>query len=294
MTDQSEDRKDGDAHRDAVAGLRDAFRRGYTDLAVENEKLRRQIDRQSLSIASYVVRERSHRRLIEDQHHLLAAARDGGAGEGELLRISVRDAMDLPPPPVAAVRRTVPAADTGAAPKRGLWDWIRGGARTRQIEAAESAGPAETPAVQRAQAIFDQVRRPTGMGYRPSPGLAAYTLPRGELRTIAFNLIETADERLEELAEEIAQAVVLNRRFAPLIVTTTRSELGVFRRRRLTYETLPAFGDDIARLTGIDDPTAYYDLRFRYLLRKWRAISVVNLTTAYVFGKAQPAARPGS
>lgn len=290
----ADDRKRGDEdERAVVAGLRDAFRRGYAALASENERLRQQVERQAVLLAGYSVRERNHRRLVEDQHHLLTAARDGG-GEGALLRISVRDAMDLPPAVSVPSPRPEPApAESG--PRRGLWNWMRRGAPTETVPAAAEGGTAEDAAASRAAAIFDRIRRPSALSYRPSPGLAAFSLPRGELRTIAFNLIETPEDQIDGLAEEIGEAVAINRRFAPLIVTTSRSELGALRRRRLTYESLPPFGPAISRLTGLEDRRFYYDLRFRYLIRKWRAISVVNMSPVYAYGgEDQSAGSPDS
>jgi hypothetical protein len=288
----ADDRKRGDEDEQAVvAGLRDAFRRGYAALASENERLRQQVERQAQLLAGYSVRERNHRRLVEDQHHLLTAARDGG-GEGALLRIPVREAMDLPPATSAPAPEPAPAV---AEPRRGLWNWMRRGAPTDTVPAVETDGTAGDEDARRAAAIFDRIRRPSALSYRPSPGLAAFSLPRGELRTIAFNLIETPEDQIDGLAEEIGEAVAINRRFAPLIVTTSRSELGALRRRRLTYESLPPFGPAISRLTGLEDPRFYYDLRFRYLLRKWRAISVVNMSPVYAYGgEDQSAGSPDS
>lgn len=288
----ADDRKRGGEDEQAVvAGLRDAFRRGYAALASENERLRHQVERQAQLLAGYSVRERNHRRLVEDQHHLLTAARDGGV-EGTLLRIPVREAMDLPPAASAPAPEPAPAV---AEPRRGLWNWMRRGAPTDTVPAAETGGTAGDEAASRAAAIFDRIRRPSALSYRPSPGLAAFSLPRGELRTIAFNLIETPEDQIDGLAEEIGEAVAINRRFAPLIVTTSRSELGALRRRRLTYESLPPFGPAISRLTGLEDRRFYYDLRFRYLIRKWRAISVVNMSPVYAYGgEDQSAGSPDS
>ncbi|PJK30977.1 hypothetical protein [Minwuia thermotolerans] len=288
----ADDRKRGGEDEQAVvAGLCDAFRRGYAALASENERLRQQVERQAQLLAGYSVRERNHRRLVEDQHHLLTAARDGGV-EGTLLRIPVREAMDLPPAASAPAPEPAPAV---AEPRRGLWNWMRRGAPTDTVPAAETGGTAGDEAASRAAAIFDRIRRPSALSYRPSPGLAAFSLPRGELRTIAFNLIETPEDQIDGLAEEIGEAVAINRRFAPLIVTTSRSELGALRRRRLTYESLPPFGPAISRLTGLEDRRFYYDLRFRYLIRKWRAISVVNMSPVYAYGgEDQSAGSPDS
>lgn len=286
-----EEPKSGESRDDAVRGLRDAFRRGYIELATENEKLRQQIERQAGTLASYAVRERNHRRLIEDQYHLLDAAHDN-VGEGTLLRIPVRDAMDLPSPDTSAPAG--PADTPSAPPSRKLRDWILRGAPTTGDPGQTPGVPGDDEAAQRARTIFETLRRPSGLVFRPSPGLAAYTLRRGELRTIAFNLIGVAEARVDPLAEEICQAVALNRRFAPLIVTTSRSELGALRRRRLSYESIPPFSAAIEALTGISDPHAYYDIRLRYLLRKWRAVSVVNLSDVHVFAEAQPGDSRGS
>jgi len=68
-----------------------------------------------------------------------------------------------------------------------------------------------------------------------------------------------------------------------VVITTTRAGLGSLRKRRLTYEGLPVFDDTIARLTGIEDARAFYDLRLDYLVRKWRLQGVMNLGEGYAY-----------
>lgn len=260
--------------------LREAFHGRYTELEREADLLRRRGDRQAAQIADLMTRERTLRKMVEDQYQLLQV-REGEAAHlpepGPLLTIPVAEAMDLA------------AGDTGAPAPEGdaIADWLGEGAETdglvRTASNAEAEDAAVPPSAEKVAGIYRRLGRPIGLGYRPSPGLAAFALRRGELRALGFNLIGAADDRLEHMAEEIAQAVALNRKFAPVIFTTTRAGLNAFRRRRLTYESLPVFDATIARLSGVSDAKAFYDIRVGYLIRKWRIKAVMNLGDGYTY-----------
>lgn len=262
------------------AQMREAFHGRYTELEREADVLRQRGERQSVQIADLMARERTLRKMVEDQYQLLQV-REGEAEHlpepGPLLTIPVAEAMDLTASPAGA-----PAPEGDA-----IADWLAHGGQTdglvRTATDAETAGAAARPSDGDAAEIYRRLGRPIGLGYRPSPGLAAFALRRGELRALGFNLIGAADDRLEHLAEEIAQAVALNRKFAPVIFTTTRAGLNAFRRRRLTYESLPVFDATIARLTGVETAKAFYDIRVGYLIRKWRITAVMNLGESYAY-----------
>ncbi|WP_416899035.1 MAG: hypothetical protein ACMVY4_04720 [Minwuia sp.] len=255
-------------------GLRRAFAQGFDALEEENARLRRQVERQSMMLADHLERDRLYRKLLEDHYQLLRAREKSeaeGNRHGPLLKLSVREVMDLPDRGGAAA-----AGEADA----GLESWMQGGAETGEMQPVIPGEPLDEP--------FGSIPRPFGLTFRLSPGLAAFGLNRGDLRPLAFNLIGRPDGDLEHLAEEIAQSAALNRKFAPLILTTTRSELQAFRRRRLVYESLPPFDDAVARLSGIKDSKAFYDLRVGFLLRKWRVVAVMNMGVGYAYrGSAQ-------
>lgn len=255
--------------------LHEAFSGAYGALEREAAALRRQVERQTSALTNFASRERVFRKLIEDQFQLIRS-REGqserDAASGEVLTIPVRQAMGL-----ADEAR---AASAGSA--AGLDDWLAAGGET---DALQRPAPAGAPADDAAApgALYLTLRRPPSQAWRASPGLAAFSLPRGELRTLGFNLVGAADGQLDHLAEEIAQSVALNRRFAPVIFTTTRAGLNSFRSRRLTYESLPVFSDTIARISGIPDARSFYDLRIGFLVRKWRIQGVMNLGRGYEY-----------
>lgn len=253
-----------------------AFSGAYGELAREAMALRRQTERQANMLANMASRERAFRKLIEDQYQLVRS-REGQSGStstsDEVLTIPVRQAMGLD-----AAADPAPLADASA-----VGDWLLSGAETDALQRPPakvagrggSSGPTDDP--------YMNLRQPPAQTWRASPGLAAFSLPRGELRTLGFNLIGAPDDRLDHLAEEIAQSVALNRRFAPVIFTTTRAGLNSFRSRRLTYESLPVFNDTLARVSRIANPKQFYDLRVGYLIRKWRIQGVMNMGGGYVY-----------
>ena len=255
--------------------LQAAFSGAYGDLAREAAALRRQVERQSNMLANMSARERAHRKMLEDQYQLIRAReRDNGTSlaPARVLTIPVHEAMGMP----------VPEQGAESGRQSPVSDWVDQGGATDALQ--RPVLEKNDTVAQAGAEVFRTLRSPSGQAWRPSPGLAAFSLPRGELRTLGFNLIGAPDSRLEHLAEEIAQSVALNRRFAPVIFTTTRAGLNSFRSRRLTYESLPVFSDTIARVTGVPDAKAFYDLRLGYLVRKWRIQGVMNLGQGYTYG----------
>ncbi|WP_417514348.1 hypothetical protein [Minwuia sp.] len=282
-----------------IEGLRRAFADRFGMLETEVVRLRQQMERQSRMIADQSARELMQRRLIEEQYQLLQAQRDADGARrrtGPVQVIPVADLMGLETRQM--LDRPNSVAGTGAAREplsKGLTGWLKRGAETRELvpvdETPGTGSGGGSDELARARHIYNRLERPVGLSFRPSPGLAAYSAKRGELRALGINLIGVDDSQLDHLAEEIGQAVSLNRRFAPVILTTTRSELGAFRRRRLTYESLPVFDEALARLTGIADRQDFYDLRVGYLLRKWQIKAVMNLGSAYVYRSGGEPAR---
>lgn len=274
---------DAEQNPESDEELHAAFSGAYGALDREVQLLRRQVERQAGLLDNIVSRERAHRKLIEDQYQLLQAkdrAPDGQNEAGPLLTIPVHEAMG---------RASGGPSDPGNAPD-GIADWLADGARTddllrpgasQQTSATETGNkPSDLPG-----GHYLTLRRPISQAWRSSPGLAAFSLKRGDLRTLGFNLIGASDDRLDHLAEEIAQSVALNRKFAPVIFTTTRAGLNSFRSRRLTYESLPVFSDTIARISGVADARTFYDLRVGYLVRKWRVQGVMNMGSGYAYSE---------
>jgi hypothetical protein len=265
---------------DMAEALHSAFSEAYGTLEREAAALRRQVDRQARLLANAASRERVHYKLIEDQYQLLRSSEASPVrndGIGPVLTIPVQEAMGL-------AAKLQPENDV--APDK-LQDWLTQGAETDRLIRPIHGTPADAgmPEDHGGQpgGHYLTLRRPMNQTWRPSPGLAAFSLKRGELRALGFNLIGASDERLDHLAEEIAQSAALNRRFAPVIFTTTRAGLNSFRSRRLTYESLPVFSEIIARQSGIRDARTFYDLRVGYLVRKWRIQGVMNMGRGYEY-----------
>jgi hypothetical protein len=267
---------DADGQESLREELRAALAAGYQQVNAELARLRAQTDRQGRLAGNMIQREHAYRRIIEEQYHLLQAYRTSHRereGGGAVLTIPVAQAMDFddadPPAPAPGGHR------------ERLAGWLRQGASTDAL--VRPAPEAPDGGDGRAARIYADLRRPAALSYRASPGLAAFSAPRGDLRVIAMNLIGLAEEAMDDVAEEIAQSAAINRKFAPLILTTTRAGLGALRRRRLSYESLPRFNASVARLSGLESPAQFYDIRVGYLLRKWRAVAVMNLGPDYAY-----------
>lgn len=260
-----------------AAELHAAFSGAYGKLEREAAALRRQVERQAGALRNLSSRERVHRKLIEDQFQLIRS-RDNGqtpqAGESDVLTIPVHEAMGLAGNAQQPVEEAPDPLD----------EWLAEGGETDDLQRPSSGKDAAADMQDAGRgAPYLSLRLPAAQAWRASPGLAAFSLPRGELRTLGFNLIGAPEERLDHLAEEIAQSVALNRRFAPVIFTTTRAGLNSFRSRRLTYESLPVFSNTIAEITGVRDAKSFYDLRVGHLVRKWRIQGVMNMGQGYAY-----------